>query len=126
GVPIQPLYTDHRADWADYSHGVRLVSQHVLPNGQHSNLRSILANPTLGRLLSDEGVVAQSRYPTNFFPTSMAQNAVLQWPEGLSTNAEFGEWDAELHLPHDVRIRINMPSQRDLARDKPIQLIFYA
>ena len=126
GVPIQPLYTGHRADWADYSHGVRLVSKHVLINFQPTNLGSILANPTLCRLLSDEGVVAQSRYPTNFLSTSIAQNTVLQWHEGLTTNAEFGELDAELHLPPDVRIHINMPSQLHFARSKPIRLIFYA
>ena len=56
----------------------------------------------------------------------MAQNTARQWPEGLITNAAFGEWDVELQLPHEVRVHINMPSQLDFARDKPIQLIFYA
>jgi len=53
--PIQPLSTVHGARYADYSHGVRLVSQRVYVNGEARSLFDVLADPRLSRLLSDEG-----------------------------------------------------------------------
>jgi len=53
--PIQPLSTLHGARYADYSHGVRLVSQRVYVNGEARSLFDVLADPRLSRLLSDEG-----------------------------------------------------------------------
>ena len=34
GTPIQPLSTVHGACYADYSHGIRLVSETVMVDGQ--------------------------------------------------------------------------------------------
>ncbi len=36
GIPIQPLSTVHGAGYADYSHGIRLVSDVVLIDGKHA------------------------------------------------------------------------------------------
>jgi hypothetical protein len=55
GAPIQPLSTVHGARYADYSHGVRLVSTVVFVNGQPRSIFDILADRRLARLLSDEG-----------------------------------------------------------------------
>jgi hypothetical protein len=57
GVPIQPLYLGHAATWVDYSHGIRLVSHQMRLNGQPTNLTTVLADPNLCSLLSDEGVI---------------------------------------------------------------------
>lgn len=54
-APIQPLSTVHGAQYADYSHGVRLVSTVVFVNGQPRSIFDILADPRLAILLSDEG-----------------------------------------------------------------------
>ena len=54
-APIQPLSTVHGARYADYSHGVRLVSQRVFVNGEPRSLFDVLADRRLSRLLSDEG-----------------------------------------------------------------------
>ena len=55
GAPIQPLSTVHGARYADYSHGVRLVSQTVYLNGKPESIFDVLADPRLAPLLSDEG-----------------------------------------------------------------------
>lgn len=57
GRPIQPLSTFHGARYADYSHGVRLVSRIVYVNGVASTIDEVLANGELAPLLSREGPV---------------------------------------------------------------------
>ena len=57
GKPIQPLSTVHGAQYADYSHGVRLVSSIAFVNGVPRNLSDILQDPQLGRIVSYEGPI---------------------------------------------------------------------
>lgn len=61
GKPIQPLSTLHGAKYADYSHGIRLVSEVGLIDGQPRSLYDILEDPKLARLLSDEGAMPEVR-----------------------------------------------------------------
>ena len=63
GAPIQPIYTGHSDRWVDYSHGVRLVSRRVLVNGVEHDLATLLEDPVLWALLSDEGAMRSARYP---------------------------------------------------------------
>lgn len=58
GRPIQPLSTVHGADYADYSHGVRLISQIAFLNGQPTNLVDIMADRDLADIVSSEGPIA--------------------------------------------------------------------
>ena len=55
GRPIQPLSTFHGARYADYSHGVRLVSRIVYVNGVARSIDEVLADNELAPLLSREG-----------------------------------------------------------------------
>jgi hypothetical protein len=55
GQPIQPLSTVHGARYADYSHGVRLVSRTVYVDGVAHGIESVLADRTLAPVLSAEG-----------------------------------------------------------------------
>jgi hypothetical protein len=57
GTPIQPLSTVHGARYADYSHGVRLVSAIAYVNGAAEPLLKLLQDPKLASVLSDEGVL---------------------------------------------------------------------
>jgi hypothetical protein len=57
GRPIQPLSTVHGAGYADYSHGIRLVSEVVFVNGEAISVYDVLQDPALAPLLSDEGTV---------------------------------------------------------------------
>jgi hypothetical protein len=57
GQPIQPLSTVHGARYADYSHGVRLVSTRVLVNGELRSIFEVLEDPKLAPVLAYEGVI---------------------------------------------------------------------
>ncbi|RZA19348.1 MAG: hypothetical protein EOP10_19675 [Proteobacteria bacterium] len=57
--PIQPLSTAHSADYADYSHGIRLVSNLVKIGQQTLDLRDILENKNQASPLSYEGTIPQ-------------------------------------------------------------------
>ncbi len=57
GAPIQPLSTVHGAGYADYSHGIRLVAKTALIDGKLRSVSEILGDPTLARILSDEGPI---------------------------------------------------------------------
>ena len=56
-TPIQPLSTVHGARYADYSHGVRLVSAVAFVNGRPRSLLDVLQDPWLAGIVSDEGPI---------------------------------------------------------------------
>ena len=55
GLPIQPLYAGHSDSYVDYSHGVRLIYEKILVDGQWKVTTEVLADPVLWPLLSREG-----------------------------------------------------------------------
>jgi hypothetical protein len=57
GQPIQPLSTVHGANYADYSHGIRLISEWALVNGKIESIRELLQDPTTAKVFSDEGPI---------------------------------------------------------------------
>jgi hypothetical protein len=59
GKPIQPLSTVHDRNYADYSHGVRLVSAAIFVDGRDVQIEDALVDRSLAPLLSNEG-----RFPT--------------------------------------------------------------
>lgn len=59
GEPIQPLSTVHGARYADYSHGLRLVSDIVYLDGVPRKITDVFAEPRLAGLLSSEGPVTR-------------------------------------------------------------------
>jgi len=59
GIPIQPLSTVHGAGYADYSHGIRLVSDVVLIEGKIRSIYDVLQDPQLASVLSEEGPIYQ-------------------------------------------------------------------
>lgn len=64
GKAIQPLYARHLNNWADYSHGIRLIQNKVWVNGKATTIKKVLQSEHLNILLSDEGVIAKPYYPT--------------------------------------------------------------
>lgn len=61
--PIQPVYNGH-VDWyADYSHGLRLISKTAFINGESIQVEDILKDSTLSILLSGEGLISKPYYP---------------------------------------------------------------
>ncbi len=61
GQPIQPLSLVHGSRYADYSHGVRLVSETVYVDGAPRSFYDLLQEPSSAPLLSREGVIADAR-----------------------------------------------------------------
>jgi hypothetical protein len=57
GQPIQPLSTVHGADYADYSHGIRVVSGTALIGGKPRSIYDILQDPSAAKIVSDEGSI---------------------------------------------------------------------
>ena len=60
GKPIQPLSTVHGAAYADYSHGVRLVSRVAFVDGIERDLAEIVQDRDLAHLVSSEGPIADA------------------------------------------------------------------
>lgn len=69
-IPIQPVYNGHLAMYADYSHGVRLISKLAFINGDSIHLDDILRDPALSILLSNDGVISKPYYPESNIFTS--------------------------------------------------------
>lgn len=61
GKPIQPFSTVHGAQYADYSHGVRLVSATAFVDGKPVPLAEIMEDPVLAPLVSAEGPIERPR-----------------------------------------------------------------
>jgi len=57
GQPIQPLSTVHGANYADYSHGIRLISEMALVDGKLRSIYDILRDSSTAKVLSDEGPI---------------------------------------------------------------------
>ncbi|MFW5881139.1 MAG: hypothetical protein ACOCTP_01295, partial [Roseicyclus sp.] len=55
GDPIQPLSTVHGADYADYSHGIRLVSRTAYLDGRPVDLRALLTDGSYAAMLNSDG-----------------------------------------------------------------------
>jgi hypothetical protein len=64
GEPIQPLTIVH-ADWyVDYSHGIRPVKGAIKVDGADMPYQQVLRDPKLHILLSNEGMMSVSSYPS--------------------------------------------------------------
>lgn len=87
GAPIQPLSTVHGAGYADYSHGIRLVSEVALINGKIRSLYDILQDSLLANVLSDEGSI---RIPWGSVPAHLASSGAGRSP-GLGQLLDRGQ-----------------------------------
>jgi hypothetical protein len=70
GEPIQPLTNVHIDWYVDYSHGVRLMNSNVFIDGKIYDIRTVLRDPVLYKIFSDEtGVMTQPTYIANDTPS---------------------------------------------------------
>jgi len=65
GVRIQPLYDGHEETYADYSHGIRLVSSQVLVNGKSWSIFDAMRDPSLTAFFSSEGTLVAWNRPAS-------------------------------------------------------------
>lgn len=56
GHPQQPLFIRHGNFYSDYSHGIRLIYRTIKIDGKEYDLRKVLEDPLMFRLVSDESV----------------------------------------------------------------------
>jgi hypothetical protein len=63
GKAIQPLYSKHYDSYVDYSHGIRLLSSNIYIDGVQKNIKDVLQDSKLYKLISDEeGIMIQPTY----------------------------------------------------------------
>jgi hypothetical protein len=61
GKAIQPLSVVHGETYADYSHGIRLVSNMMVVDGEEKAVVEVMQSLRLSPLVSDEGILRQTR-----------------------------------------------------------------
>ncbi len=110
GAPIQPLYAGHATTWVDYSHGIRLVKNQMTVNGEAKTIAQVLADPQLASLISDEGVITNTRYPTDFSFRPGDNRTSHAWAADFVAGSFPGELTREIRLPRGVRVVINAPA----------------
>jgi hypothetical protein len=104
GTPIQPLTLVHEATYADYSHGIRLVENDMLVDGQPNTVAGVLGDSNLAGLLSDEGTVPTPNYPFAAPPEVMP--FVDSFP---STGRELSDWKNKFTVPQIVAFSPTSP-----------------
>jgi hypothetical protein len=80
GLPIQPLSTVHGTCYADYSHGIRLVSGTAVVDGKALSVSDMLQDSSLAKVLSDEGTIREA---WNLGPRSADELQCGRAPESL-------------------------------------------
>jgi hypothetical protein len=61
GEPIQPVSTIHVGAYADYSHGLRIVSDRVYVNGSEQSIYEVLSDERAARVLIRGGPIPDAR-----------------------------------------------------------------
>lgn len=63
GKPIQDLNpSSHEDTYADYSHGIRLITNDVIVNNKLMRMSDVFADKKLSTLVSDEGILTFTKY----------------------------------------------------------------
>ncbi|HEX3572923.1 MAG TPA: hypothetical protein VHU44_19045 [Acidobacteriaceae bacterium] len=76
GEPIQPLTIVHAEWYVDYSHGIRPVKGAIEVDGADMPYQLVLRDPKLHVLLSNEGVLPNSSYPSEAVVTQQKDASV--------------------------------------------------
>lgn len=104
GVPIQPLSKVHTFGHVDYSHGLRLVARRMEVDGVITTVDSVLADPVLHPLLSDEGAFPSWRYPVGVAESFPVQDT---FP---ASGPERSGWQAKFTQPTSIPVVPPPPS----------------
>jgi hypothetical protein len=84
GTPIQPLYNGHSEYYMDYSHGIRMVQQAATVDGAPMTISTVLTNPALAALLSDETVFAGNVIPQPYYTVAATAPVIITQPYSQS------------------------------------------
>lgn len=72
GSRIQPLTSIHSDQYVDYSHGIRFVAPFMTIDGQTYRTADVMVDPNYAGLVSDEGALKTTRYPTSVLAADVA------------------------------------------------------
>ena len=97
--PIQPLSTWHGARYADYSHGVRLVSTVAYVQGKAKSIFELLEDRRLAPVLSDEGPMPHL--------AELMEALAVHGPDTANGRLEIGQTEA----PTDLGLTIDLVRQ---------------
>lgn len=132
GKAIQPLYLGHTDQWVDYSHGIRLVNQQMVVNGQPTTYAAVLKDESLTGLLSDEGALSSTRYefaqasvPTTTKNSAATKKSDLPLLDGFVASPYFDEQISEFTFEPEVRVLLNAPGPDVWQAKQPIELVLY-
>lgn len=94
--PIQPRSNVHFESHFDYSHGIRFISPVMTVDGEERQTESVLRDPELSKLLSDEGPVRTVRYPASndpapYRPASKEEYRVLNDPYPVPSTSSLAD-----------------------------------
>jgi len=93
--PIQGRSNVHDDGYADYSHGIRLVSGEMLVDGKQMRTEDVYRDKELSRLVSDEGPLRLVRYPTPEEPQPYTKPS-QKTAEALVPGPSYADYGAEV------------------------------
>ena len=105
--PVQPNSNLHAAGYVDYSHGIRLIHPMALVNGRPMATEDLYRHPTLSKLVSHEGAVKVTRYPSRVVVPGSSTPAADEGGGGAAPGAAA--------TPTGVTVLPHMPSYADAA-----------
>lgn len=117
GSVIQPVYNGHVEWYADYSHGIRLVSDTVLVDGVPHSYRSLLTDPGMYSLVADTKPLTKPYYAS---PTRV-DGADEGQPQGFRL---FQNYPNPFNPATVIRFEIAVDS-RQSAVDRDVRLSVY-
>jgi hypothetical protein len=97
--PIQPKSNVHGDFYVDYSHGIQAIAPMAMVNGQPMATADLYQHPQLSKLVSNEGPVRVTRYPSTIKPPTpqdiiASQGVVFQHVQPSFSNEGLGEFQA--------------------------------
>ncbi len=90
GNPIQPLTNIHIDSYVDYSHGIRLLDARVTLDGDSTTLQSLLKDPLLYKVVSDEASPMTS-------PTYLVDDRIPDTPTSFGVTSD-GEGEVTVQI----------------------------
>lgn len=93
--PVQANSNFHGDFYADYSHGIQAIGPTAIVNGQVMNTVDLYQHLTLSKLVSNEGPIRVTRYPSSVAPaknrpSSLAIFPAAQFAPNLPSRADYG------------------------------------
>jgi hypothetical protein len=134
GNPIQPMTNVHADTYMDYSHGIRLIQNAVVYNGNATTVKAVLQSSTLNTLLSDEGSMTNPWYPygittgveesntpvadLRLYPNPVISNATVEFNLAAAEQVSLEVYDLSGRLAATVANRMCIAGLNQISFDR--------